>query len=139
MSKRGSKARSSTRRGTSGRLARLREALRPGDTTLTIMRLSGWLVLAGGIAMGVMIGLPELERRSIARDLGSTGPLKVEFTNAPRWFQIDEALRSELAGTVVNAVGPEGRSTRIRSGLVDAHAALEDTHWFESLDRLRWI
>ena len=117
----------------------MREALRPGDKTLTIVRLAGWLLLAGGLALGVTIGLPELERRSIARDLESTGPLRVEFTNPPRWFQIDEALRAELAGTVVNAVGPEGRSTRIRSGLVDAHAALEDTHWFESLDRLRWI
>lgn len=139
MPKRGSKARSSRRGGASGRLAGLKEALTPGDTTLTIVRVAGWVVLAGGIFAGVTVGLPELEARSIERDLASTRPLKVEFKDPPRWFEIDDALRSELEGTVVSAVGSDRRSTRIQSGLADAHRALEDTHWFESLDRLQWI
>lgn len=139
MSKRGSKARSTRRTGATGRLASIKAAITPGDKGLAIIRVTGWLVLAGGIAAGVTMGLPEIEARSIARDLESDRPLAVHFTNAPHWFKIDEDLRSELEGTVRSAVGERGRSTRIRSGLVAAHAALADTHWFKKLDQVRWV
>lgn len=127
-----------TASGTS-RLEALQETLTPGPATKTAIRITGWLALAAGVTTGLVIGIPELEQRAVARDLQSTNDLTIEFQNAPDWFRIDRTLPRELEGIVINTVGDQRRSARIREGLIEAHAALEGTHWFESLDQLRWI
>ena len=139
-SKRRSKSSSRRKTGTgSSRIEALKNALVPGPTTLIVVRVAGWLLLIAAVTSGLVIGIPELEQRAVARDLQSSKDLTIEFQGAPDWFRIDRSLPLELEGIVINAVGAERRSARIRDGLIDAHAALEASHWFESLDQLRWI
>lgn len=128
-----------TRRGSStDRFAAIRRFVDFGPRTQLGLRIFGWSVLAAGVLVGVLVGLPHLEARRQARDLRTDAPLEVVFTSAPTWFSIDPALQEELHAAVAMNIPAELRSTGIATGLEAAHEALAHSGWFETVDQVRW-
>ena len=148
MAKRRS-SRASTRKSRSagsdepGFLARLAEQLNPGPRVRLAVQALGWTGLLVGIGLGTVIGLPELERRAMARDQALPGELRVVlpdpgwYANHPNWTlpRIDQ----ELQNIVIESVDRHARSPRVRDGLAEAHARLSESHWFTRIERLRWL
>jgi hypothetical protein len=97
-----------------------------------------WIGGAALLGWGVAAGLPELERRAVARDLDVVSTIAVEFTDEPDWFRSDPDLRPTLAGTVAAAIGIDRASTADRSGLAAALNALAASGWFEDVRQVRW-
>jgi len=110
----------------------------PGARTGLVLKAFAWL---GGIALvgwGVATGIPELERRAVARDLESVSTIAVEFTDEPDWFRSDPDLRPTLEGTVAASIGIDHASTADRAGLVAARESLLATGWFDAVRQVRW-
>ncbi len=90
------------------------------------------------VGWGVATGVPELERRAVARDIDQVQTIAVEFSDEPGWFRSDPDLRPTLEGTVAAAIGIDRASTANREGLADALKALESSGWFEVVRQVRW-
>ena len=138
----GRKSRSSKSDGP-GFLARLTERLTPGPKVRMAVQALGWTGLLVGIGLGTVLGLPELERRAMARDQALPEDLRVVLPE-PGWFAEDPdwtlpEIVNELQSIVTDSVDDHVRSPRVREGLTEAHRRLNDTHWFKHIDRLRWI
>ncbi len=131
----GSRGRAGTDRPTSGeRIARLA----PGPRVMTVLRCLVWMGGTALLGWGVAIGVPELERRAVARDIEQVQTIVVEFSDEPGWFRSDPDLRPALEGTVAAAIGIDRASTADREGLADALEALESSGWFEVVRQVRW-
>lgn len=138
----GGRSRSKKSKGP-GLLAGVRERLKPGPGVRIALQSLGWTGLLVGVGVGTAIGLPELERRAMARDQAMPGGVQVIFPE-PGWYAEDPAwtlpeVDHELQGLVIDAIEAHPRSPRVRDGLVEAHRKLESTHWFQRIDRIRWI
>lgn len=124
-------------------LAGFRERLTPGPGVRIALQSLGWTGLLVGVGVGTAIGLPELERRAMARDQAMPGGVEIVFPQ-PGWYAenpewtLPEVDR-ELHDLVVDAIEAHPRSPRVRDGLVEAHRSLEASHWFRQIDRVRWI
>ena len=126
-----------------GFLSRLIEQLTPGPKVRISIQALGWAGLLAGIGLGTVIGLPELERRAMARDQALPSELRVIlpesgwYSEHPNWTlpEVDHELQTIVIDSVDNHI----RSPRVRDGLTEAHQRLNDTHWFTRIDRLRWI
>lgn len=144
MPRRSSSKRTGTRRGrrtkkaTEGRLASLRRRFEFGPRAQLGLRILGWVVLLGGVLAGVLVGIPHLEERRVARELDAADTLEVVFTTAPTWFSIDPDLQEELHSAVAMSIPSDLRSTGMSQGLQEAHRVLADSGWFERIEQVRW-
>jgi hypothetical protein len=102
------------------------------------MRSLAWIGGIGLLGWGVAKGVPELERRAVARDLDLVRTIEVEFADEPGWFRTDPDLRPTLEGTVAAAIGIDRASTANREGLAAALKALQTSGWFEVVRQVRW-
>ncbi len=133
------------RGGSRGRAATDRPTIRdriaglaPGLRGRLLLKSLAWM---GGVAVlgwGVATGVPELERRAVARDTEQVRTIAVEFLDEPGWFRSDPDLRPTLEGTVAAAIGIDRASTANREGLAVALEALESSGWFEVVRQVRW-
>jgi hypothetical protein len=104
-----------------------------------VLRVFAWL---GGIVLlgwAVSAGVPELERRAVARDLDRVDTITVEFLDEPGWFRSDPELRPTLEGTVAASIGIDRATASERRGLVAARDALLACGWFEDVHQVRWM
>ncbi len=103
-----------------------------------MLKILGWIGGIVAVGWGVAAGVPELERRAVARDLESISTIAVEFTDEPDWFRSDPDLRPTLEGTVAASIGIDHASTSDRVGLTAAMRSLTATGWFEAVRQVRW-
>jgi hypothetical protein len=110
----------------------------PGPRVVFAFKGIIWISGLALVGWGISSGVPELERRAVARDMSQVQTIAVSFVDEPDWFRSDPDLRPTLEGTVAAAIGIDRASPANREGLADAMAALVSTGWFEVVHQVRW-
>lgn len=96
-----------------------------------VLMICLWGLFLGGAVLALGLGVPELLERRAQTLKGTTGGLLLE--NPPDWFNATPQLAAELEHL---ALGAAGNDPTDRTGLVRAHAALQESGWFRELKRL---
>jgi hypothetical protein len=114
------------------------DRLMPSENGMRVIRVMGWTAVIVAAVLGVMIGMPEMRSRAVARDLQLASPegIDVKFFERPAVLEGDELTR--LVETVRAALG-ERKSPLQPGGLREAAEALSATGWFERVNQVRWM
>lgn len=116
------------------RLAELRERFESGDLVAwgRGLVISGWLLLATALVLGLFMGVPAMRRAAAAA--APPTDVRVAFLAPPAWMVGDLALHLEelAAGEIIgNALD--------REDLLAARAALLESGWFTDILQVRRV
>ena len=96
-----------------------------------VVSICMWLLLAAGVVLAMGLGLPHLAQQHAQTFEGTRAEVVIE--NAPEWFRATPGLAKEVHTLVAEA---SGSNPNDRIALVRAHALLEKTGWFRSVERV---